>query len=326
MKRICIHVSFLLLIVLVGCNSSEKGCTDPAANNVDTEATENDGSCTYDPVWVTPELQFQLDEKVHETSGLILWDGELWTHNDNTDTRLYVLDTFTAAIKREYLLEGVVNTDWEEIAQDSEFIYVGDIGNNGSGNRTDLQILRVEKASLKSGNLSIDTISFNYSDQYDLSAAPPNQTEFDCEAFVVFSDSIYLFTKQWVTGHTTLYALSKFPGNHIARKISTFDIQGLVSGATSLEHERLVVLSCYTGLIQPFLCILYDYRGNDLLSGNKRRINLSLPFHQVEGVATTDGYKYFVSNESYSLPSEGIFPQKLHLVSLEQYLQMLQEE
>ena len=39
--------TFLLGITLSSCSKNE-GCTDPAANNFDIEATKDDGSCTYD--------------------------------------------------------------------------------------------------------------------------------------------------------------------------------------------------------------------------------------------------------------------------------------
>ena len=41
-------------------------------------------------------------------------------------------------------MSNIKNTDWEEISQDKDFIYIGDIGNN-SGNRDDLKIYRAGK-------------------------------------------------------------------------------------------------------------------------------------------------------------------------------------
>jgi hypothetical protein len=257
---------------------------------------------------------------LEETSGLILWDAYLWTHNDDSDTRLYGLDTATAKIEKTSILWKVENKDWEEIAQDEGYIYLGDFGNNG-GNRTDLQILRIEKNSVISGKPIIDTIGFTYSDQHDIGAATFNQTEFDCEAFVVSSDSIYLFTKQWLTAHTTVYVLPKVPGSYIAEKRFTFNIEGLVTGATFLEDKHLLVLCGYSGLSQPFLQLLYDYPEDHFFSGNIRRVNVSLLFHQIEGVATEDGLKYFLSNEYSSLSTTGlVIPQKLHILDLEPYL------
>jgi hypothetical protein len=311
---------WFVLAISVSCNTKEPGCNDPQVNNYDLSATSNNGCCTYDTVYVSPCKTMELSMVLEETSGLILWDGLLWTHNDNSDTRLYGIDTANAEIEKTHILWKVENNDWEEISQDDRFIYLGDFGNN-SGERTDLHILRVEKNSLKLGKPAIDTIWFTYSDQTDFSPAGLNQTEFDCEAFVVSSDSIYLFSKQWLSTNTTVYALPKEPGNHVAEKKTTFAIEGLVTGASYLEEKGLLVLCGYSGLVQPFLYLLYDYTDYQFFSGNKRRLNLSLLFHQVEGVATTNGLKYYISNEYSSLRATGIHNiQKLHILDLGPYL------
>lgn len=315
--------SYLILVLfsLVGsCNSSGPGCTDAQASNMDASAIENDGSCTYDPVWIGASKSMVLSELVNSTSGLILWDGLIWTHNDDHDTRLYGIDTVSAEISREYLLTDVVNTDWEDIAEDGEYIYIGDFGNNASGNRTDLHILRIEMSSLKSGNPSIDTIWFSYSDQKDLNPKEPNRTDFDCEAMVASSGNIYLFTKQWINGQTTVYALPKQAGTHVAQKKESFNIQGLVTGATLLESERILALCGYTGILQPFIYLLYDYPGNDFFSGNKRRVNISIPFLQVEGITTSDGLTYYLSNESFVLEPATNTPQQLHQFDMSGFL------
>ena len=38
------------LTFLPGCSTTQEGCTDPTANNYDADATEDDGSCTYDSI------------------------------------------------------------------------------------------------------------------------------------------------------------------------------------------------------------------------------------------------------------------------------------
>jgi len=233
---------------------------------------------------------------------------------------LYGLNPETGEISREYLLIGVENTDWEEISQDGEFIYIGDIGNNRSGNRTDLHILRIDKGSLQSGSPLIDTIWFSYGDQVDFIAQTANQTEYDCEAFVVTQDSIYLFTKQWLTSYTSLYAIPKSPGSFVARKRGTLNIQGLVSGASYFESDRLLVLCGYNSFLNPFLYLLYDYSGDHFFSGNKRKINLLLPFTQVEGLASPDGLLYHISNETFVRETLIETRAAIHLIDLKEYL------
>jgi hypothetical protein len=262
-----------------------------------------------------------LSEALSGSSGLISWDGLIWTHNDHADPSLYGIDSATGEINRTYLLPDVAIIDWEDVAEDGEYIYVGDFGNNAAGNRSNLHILRISMASLLAGNPSIDTIWFSYSDQQDLSPAEPNQTEFDCEAMVVSSERIYLFTKQWITGHTTLYSLAKEPGTHVAQKMASHDVQGLITGATLLETEQLLVLCGYNGILQPFIYLLYDYPGEDFLAGNKRRVNLLIPFLQVEGVTTQDGLIYYLSNESFELQAGTSTPQQLHRIDLSELLE-----
>lgn len=315
------------LIVLLGfllmpasCKQKGSGCTDPLANNTNPAASQNDGSCTYDPVWMPVDTSLGLDPLVAGSSGLISWDGLLWTHNDHVDTRLFGMDAATGVIQKEYTLPGVTNTDWEDIAEDGEYIYVGDFGNNASGNRSDLHILRIEMNSLKSGDPVIDTLWFSYEDQTDLNPAASNQTDFDCEAMVVTSGSICLFTKQWVSGKTGLYTLSKQPGTHVAWKEAEFNVQGLVTGATLLESEQLLVLCGYTGILQPFLYLFYDYPGQAFFSGNKRRVNISIPLLQVEGVTSDDGLIYYFTNEEFVLEPATNNPQQLHRIDLSELL------
>lgn len=320
MNKPVILLIVLIQLFLASCNAQIPGCTDPLANNYNPSATVNDGSCTYDPHAVSPNATYSLSEQLLETSGLVLWEDYIWTHNDNGDNRLYGLNRANGDISMEYLLEGVVNTDWEEVSQDEEYLYIGDIGNNASGNRTDLHLLRILKSSLLDNNPRIDTIWFTYSEQVHFDPSEPNQTDFDSEAFIVSKDSIYLFTKEWISAQTTVYSLPKIPGIHVADKITTFNAQGLITGASYLENNSLLVLCGYTSLLHPFLWLLYDFAGNNFFSGNKRRITVSLPFHQVEAIATNDGFMFYMSNEYFAIPGITNNPQKLHLLDLENLL------
>jgi len=296
------------------------GCTDPLATNYDFTATNNDGSCTYSAAAVTPVISYSLDGSLSETSGLISWNDRIWTHNDNTDTNLYSLDTLSCAILQTFPISGVVNYDWEEISQDSNYVYMGDFGNNVNGNRTDLKILRIEKSSILSGSPLVDTIFFSYVDQTDFTPTGGNNTDFDCEAMIVSVDSIYLFTKQWVSNRTVVYSLPKLPGTYSAIRKSELDVQGMITGATYKESNRLITLCGYTNLLQPFIYLLYDFNANDFFSGNKRKLNLSLSFHQVEGITSNDGLKYYCSNEAFVQAPFINTPQKLHVLDLSSYL------
>ncbi|MBK7342157.1 MAG: T9SS C-terminal target domain-containing protein [Saprospiraceae bacterium] len=311
-----IRVALLCTGVLVasGAKAQVPGCTDPLALNFDPSAETNDGSCMYAPTGISPYLTQELPTSLSETSGLIDWDGHFWTHNDDTDIRLYALDPQDASIADECLLAGVINQDWEDIDQDDTWIYVGDFGNNSSGNRQDLHILRIEKSTLCTGQPQIDTLWYSYEDQIDFSNQGSNTTDYDCEAMVVGADSIYLFTKQWKSLGTAVYALSKLPGDQIAELRGTWPVNGLITGATWMEGDRVLALCGYSSLLQPFLYVCYDYQGHSFFSGNKRRLELTLPFHQIEGISTTDGLDYTLSNERFS--QIVMVPPRLHHVDL----------
>ncbi len=312
----------LILLLLIATKPSEAqihGCTDPLAVNYDSSATHNDGSCFYDLTRVSVSKSWDLPEVVEETSGLIIWNDRIWTHNDDTDINIYAFDTIDIYNYDIYPLTGTVNNDWEEISQDDDYVYIGDFGNNSGGNRTDLKILRVEKGSLLDKSPVIDTIHFSYSLQTDFSSTGPNNTDFDCEAFIVTTDSIYLFTKEWVSEMTSVYSLPKTPGTYVADYIETYNVEGLITGATFLEREKLVVLCGYTSTLQPFLILLYDFQNNHFFSGNKRKLPVNLPFHQVEGIATEDGLIYYISNEKFSYSIITTY-QKLHKIDLTNYL------
>jgi hypothetical protein len=259
-----------------------------------------------------------LDGILSETSGLIFWENQLWTHNDNSDTNIYALDTLYGNIVQSYPLSRIANTDWEEISQDKDYIYIGDFGNN-SGNRDDLKIFRAGKNSILNNSAVFDSVCFSYSDQTDFTPVA-NNSDFDCEAFIVSEDSIYLFTKQWVSNETRVYSLPKTPGIYAAKRKSSYNVNGLITGAVYLEEKRIIVLTGYSERLEPFFYLLYDFIGSDFFSGNKRKIEVLLPFHQTEGITTTNGIKYFVTNEFFSIDPIIKTPQKIHLFDLRPFL------
>src|SRR5665647_3174356 len=126
-------------------NAQINGCTDPLAINFNPSATFNDGSCAFSPASIAPISSFNLAGNLTETSGLISWNNQIWTHNDGDDINIYALDSTSGTIIKSYPINGTTNTDWEEISQDDDFVYIGDFGNNSNGNRTDLKIVRIAK-------------------------------------------------------------------------------------------------------------------------------------------------------------------------------------
>lgn len=321
MKSLPLIFSLLFCLTL---QAQVRGCTDPLSENYNPQATVNNGSCVYEKAKVKPVISVKLPDEVNETSGLIQWGGHLYTHNDDTHTTLYALDTLTGTIAHKFEIPGLTNRDWEEVTQDSSYVYIGDFGNNSRGNRTDLHIIRLAKDSLTAGNPVPEFINFTYSDQ-TIGTNEKDKTDFDCEAMVVYGDSIYLFTKQWNSKRTSLYTLPKTPGRHVAQLKATHNVDGLITGATYLQDKQLVVLTGYSKTLKPFFYLLYGFSGNDFFSGNKRKIKIQLPFHQVEGITTTNGLDFYITNENFEAWPVKV-KQKLHKFDLRPYLlQFLQQ-
>ena len=295
------------------------GCTDPLSKNYNSLATVNDGSCAYVSVKIKPKYSVKLNALLKETSSLVQSDSLLWTSNDNTETVLYGMTT-KGVIRNKIQLKNTTNTDWEEISQDSDYFYIGDFGNNLTGNRKDLHILRIEKKLLTAANPKIDTLSFSYSNQKDFKANEANETNFDCEAFIVSGENIYLFTKQWKDEKTSVYVIPKVPGKHVAQLKESYDVDGLITSATFLPEKKLLVLAGYSRFLSPFMYLFYDYNGSSFFSGNKRKISIALPLHQMEGITTKDGLHYYLTNENFSRRPIVTISQKLHLFDLSAYL------
>ena len=296
---------FIALLSGIAPAHAQNGCTDPLATNYSTTATHNDGSCIYPATTLQPNQLGVLSDTIKETSGLIYWNGNLWTHNDDTDPNIYAIDTTDGHIVKHITIAGAINHDWEEITQDNNYIYIGDFGNNDNGNRTNLAILRVAKSAILAGQTSItpDIISFSYADQSSFAATGGNNTDFDCESFIATDDSLYLFNKQWVSGKSKIYVLPKTPGTYSAIPVAEYNVDGLITGATYIAAKKTVVLCGYkkgASLYQPFVYLLYDYSGNNFFSGNKRRILINPLLYQTEGIATIDGRRFFISNENRS--------------------------
>ena len=277
------------------------------------------------PDTLVPDRSVELPLQLVETSGLIFWDGLLWTHNDSDDPTLYGVDPADGEIVRELSLPGVSNRDWEDIAQDEHHVYIGDFGNNW-GDRDDQNILMISKASIKAGAPEIEQIYFSFGDQEDYSTRPYRH-DFDCEAMIVLDGQILLFTKEWLSAGTSIYTLPAEPGIQVARKLARWTVAGLVTGADLDPSGTILALSGYTALMQPFVVLAWDIPLDSLFIGDHdpgsylrqakfRKLHLSLFAHQVEGVAFPDSQTLYFSNEGRDQGTSRAVPQQIHSISL----------
>ena len=317
--RLIFYLSLSFILAQTDTVAQIVGCTDPLASNYSSSANVNNGSCVYQTATLNGDFLAELPAAMNGSSGLIVWDNKRWTLNNFNDNKLYSFQSNTLPAYQTSLLNGYTNIDWEEIAQDEQYLYIADFGNNVSGNRRDLRIYRIIKNSILNPPLIGDTIRFSYNTQTDFTPLAANQSNFDAEAFVVTQDSLYIFTKEWGTQKTSMFRLPNQPGTHTATLQGVLDVQGLITGAVYLPAYRLVLLSGYSSLLQPFVYLLYDFKQHEFFSGNKRKLNLNLPFHQVEAITAESPLQYLITNERFSQFSITV-PPRLHQLDLTSYL------
>ena len=314
--RLLLTIAGFIFLPLVSI-SQVPGCTDPQATNFQPTATVNNGSCLYNVTAYTPPVRVNpLSDSIPETSGLAFAGGYLWTINDRgSGPVIYRVDSSSNSILQSVIIPDAYNNDWEEIATDGTYLYIGDFGNNLSGNRTDLRIYRVALDSipdystqpfysLPPGTAGI--INFTYSDQPQPPApVASNSTAFDCEAMVVDHRRIHLFSKNWTNNSTTHYTLSgKTPGQYIARPEATLATGFLVTGAARVEGQNCLALLGYqnSGTGRHYLYLLSDYKGDSFFTGHKRLIELpdASVMGQAEGICFRTGKYGYLSNERFS--------------------------
>lgn len=237
-----------------------------------------------------------IDDALDETSGLMLWRGLLWSHNDSGgENKIYGMDRKTGMVEMTIEITNAKNVDWEDIAQDDHYIFIAETGNN-LGNRTDLKILRILKSNINNDayqKIESETISFRYADQTDFTVRNLSN-QHDCEALFALNDTLYLFSKDWVNQITKVYTLPNQPGDYVVEAIDSFDVKGLVTAADLSPDGKLALLGYRD--FEPFVWV-FQKDGKNLFS-NPRHIDLSfIRYAQTEGICFDENGNLLISCE-----------------------------
>lgn len=241
----------------------------------------------------------EISKKVDETSGLLLIDGNLLTFNDSFGKpELYILDKESGKVAQTIIVENATNYDWESIAMDEEFIYVGDFGNN-FGNRKDLKIYKIKKSDFTDGKkikVHAEKITFSYSDQ-DSFEKLNRKNNHDCESMVSYKESLIIFSKNWGNDKTKMYIIPKKVGDYKIDPVSYYDIDGLVTGADFNEETNELALIGYKKYV-PFIFLFQGFQGETLSLDKVYRINLvRMKDVQTEGITWYDESQLIFSAE-----------------------------
>jgi hypothetical protein len=255
-----------------------------------------------DPPPRNPEL---LTEKVlpsvlAENSGMTSFGDLIWFINDSgNDSAMYGYNAKDNEVKRTVRIRNAHNTDWEDITQNDQYVFIGDFGNNGAGNRTDLRIYIIRKDDVLANDTVDPTgvITFSYEDQTNFSAQGNNNTDFDCEGFIVTENTLILFSKDWIDNKTRLYTLSITPGNQTAMLQKEWNVDGLVTSACYSSSTGDLYIAGYSTTSSPILWHVIGFNTETLSFDQINRIDFNMPFNQTEGIMIMDGDIYISSEE-----------------------------
>ncbi|MCD4665545.1 MAG: hypothetical protein K8R68_09755, partial [Bacteroidales bacterium] len=267
-----------------------------------------------------PDKYCDLHRNMNETSGLMLYDGNLWTFNDSGGKpELYRIDKNTGKISQKVVVLNGENIDWEDITHDQTHIFIGDFGNN-RGNREDLKIYKILKKEIGSGKnikVNAEIILFSYNDQNSFEINN-RSNDFDCESLISYGDSLILFSKNWVNGKTRIYKLPKFQGSYGLDPLDDFDVDGLVSGADFNFKTKELVLAGYKDHV-PFVFLFSEFSGQNFDDGKVFRINfVRLKDSQIEGIVWLDNNNIILSTEQTSVFEQAAY--KLNLKDIVKYV------
>lgn len=244
---------------------------------------------------------FFVPEEVEETSGLFFFKGELVTQNDSGGgNTLYVLDTAGGEVKKRIPVVGALNRDWEALGMSEGKLYIGDFGNNNA-RRKDLCIYISDLSKFPDAPPTLDSIRFFYAEQSNFEKQKRNH-DFDCEAMVVYNDTVYLYSKAWADGISKIRILPAKAGEYAAKEINRFDAGGLITDAAYHEEKRTLVLVGYnveTPVMQPFIWIFENSHPSKISRDDGIKINLDPAYSQIEGVT-------FINDRRIAVTAEGL--------------------
>ena len=233
----------------------------------------------------------KISKEIDETSALEIINGNFLTLNDSgDDPLLYVFDK-NGKILSKNSISGAQNRDWESLASDENFIYIGDIGNN-RGNRKDLKIYITDLEF----NL-IDSINFNYKNQSKFKKKKKNK--YDAETLVSFNDSLIIFSKNRKKLTTELYFLPRKPGQYSIKPRDSYDVDALITGGDYNSKLDLIALVGYSYSIKKqFLFILKNFSNFSNNPSKIKKYDIPITNAQIEAVKIINEKEFWMTSEN----------------------------
>ena len=248
-------------------------------------------------VLVAAQTTYKLPLELSEISGLEkLNDSTLIAINDSGNEPLIYLLNFRGEILRKMQVSNATNIDWEALAIDEKFVYIGDLGNNLNA-RKNLCVYRINRSDLITATeISAEKMSISFREQ---EAFPPNENAryFDAEAMTFFEGQLWIFTKNNTKpfdGISYLYCFQFEPNTQkVLKKTTEIKLnkrsywKDAITSASTIENK--IVLTTYNRMIQ------LDFPKEGIRMKN---IYFYPHIQQVEASVALGKNQYFLSNES----------------------------
>ena len=236
-----------------------------------------------------PEGAIELSKKIDETSGLASIENNFLTLNDSGGKPALYSFNAKGDLLETHKIDGAINRDWEDIAQDSTHFYIADTGNNFA-TREDLTVYIVTKDfKLK------DSIKISYASQTKFKKKKKNK--YDAETLIAYGDSLLIFPKNRKSQKTQLYAFPKVGGEFSLEKLHTFDVNALITGGDYDSNSKRLVLTAYLPDYTQYILKAENFQLDQLEDIVLERYQLPLKPAQIEAVKILDNGSVWITSE-----------------------------
>ena len=239
--------------------------------------------------------EFLLSQELKETSGLYCPNVDsAYTINDSGNNPVIYNIDYAGRIQKKISVD-TKNSDWEALTGDSDFFYIGDVGNN-NGQRKFVQVHVVPNQSSNSEN-NASTLKLSYINNV-INKNKYLDHDFDAEALISLDDNLLLFSKSWNTGTLFIYQLNKTEPIQLLEHVAEIKgLPGIVTGGDfDSKNNRFILVGYKLNRMKsftPFITIL----NKDLSLQTYFEL---LDYDQVEGVCVTpNGEVWFTQEGSF---------------------------
>jgi hypothetical protein len=238
---------------------------------------------------------FDFPKKLDEVSGLIYHHDLIWVIQDRGNKNEVFAFNEKGQIKYQFPIKNAQNVDWEAITKDEKgYLYIGDFGNNDN-NRKDLAIYKLDPLNQ---NVPAEKITFFYPEQKDF-PAKKTQKLYDCEAFFLYENAFYLFTKNRsknFDGTTLVYKIPNQKGHHPAEFLGSFKTcnsyrQCVITDVAMSPNGKTIAI-----LGHDRIWLIENFKKDTFLSQSIAEYPLH-HFSQKEGICFKDDEILYLSDE-----------------------------